>query len=252
MALSGLQWSRANNGAETYLLKQPVMPVYIGGGGNKRRQVKLADVLRAAVENGGVRGVIEGVYGFARRQKITGKRPDFAVAVRVGMRHDHGGGQIGDDAVASHGRFFSGADEAGLERGDDQQPAFIDGGTAVNRLRGDALEQAAGQAPDNRMGRTEQDAQALLLHRRMEAADDGDALLAEQLGEVVGVEDELAGTLFRAQQRDHGPVKDGGVAHASYYLTHGVSLRLLERSHLLDHFGCMCRWGFASRVKNVS
>ena len=43
---------------------------------------------------------------------------------------------------------------------------------------------------------------------------DGDALLAEQLGEVVGVEDKLAGTFFRAQQRDHGPVKDGRVAHA--------------------------------------
>ena len=67
-------------------------------------EIEVLDIFRAAVENGGVRGVAEGVYGFARRQKITGKRPDFAVAVRVGMRHDHGGGQVGDDAVAYHGR----------------------------------------------------------------------------------------------------------------------------------------------------
>ena len=59
---------------------------------------------------------------------------------------------------------------------------------------------------------TEEDAEALLLHRGMEAADDGDALVTESLGEIVGVEDEFAGALDGTEEGEFRAVQDGGVA----------------------------------------
>lgn len=87
------------------------------------------------------------------------------------------------------------------------------------------------QAPDDWMRGSEQDAQAFLLHRRVEPADDRDATLPELLGKVVGIEDPFARALGGAQQSDYRTVKDRHIARAfedlwSFHLAHGCTVPL--------------------------
>jgi len=82
--------------------------------------------------------------------------------------------------------------------GKDQQAAGIEGGSQL-RLQMHSND-GAGWNPDDGMAATEQDAQALPLHDRVEAADENLALVAHLGDGIEGLQDDGAGALRRAEK----------------------------------------------------
>lgn len=61
---------------------------------------------------------------------------------------------------------------------------------------------AAGGTVDDGLGAALEDFQAVFFYWRMEATDDGNAVIAQRLGEIVGFEDEIAGAFDGAEEGD--------------------------------------------------
>ena len=110
-------------------------------------------------------------------------------------------GERGDELVAAGGEVGGDARDCGREAGEEQHPAAGDGD---GLLGGQSLRQAARGAQDDRGIATQEDAEAFLLHRRMEAADDAAAFVAPTGGLVVGAEDGVAGAAGGAEERGLG------------------------------------------------
>lgn len=105
-----------------------------------------------------------------------------------------------DDLVPALGQIGGDAALFGAERGQQQQASDFQGAFPFT---GHAqVGQAAGRANDDRLFAAQQDSQALLLHRGVEAADDGHAVIPQFLGKVVCLEDQVAGASVGAKQRE--------------------------------------------------
>ena len=57
---------------------------------------------------------------------------------------------------------------------------------------------------DHRLAAAQQQPEALLLHRRLEAANDGHAGVAHSPGKVIGLQDEVAGAAIGAEEGGQG------------------------------------------------
>ena len=106
-------------------------------------------------------------------------------------------GEGGDDLVAAGGEFGGDAGGGLGEAGEDEQASV---GQRLPPFGGDASGQGAGGAEDDGWRAAQQDAQALVLHRRMEAADDAVSGVAPTGGLVVGRQDDMAGAAGGAEE----------------------------------------------------
>ena len=106
-------------------------------------------------------------------------------------------GEGRDEGVAAGGEFGGHALFGGGEGGENQQAS---GGERGAPVFGEALREGARGAEDDGWRAAQEDAQAFLLHGRMEAADDAAARVASMDGLVVGAEDGRAGAAGGAEE----------------------------------------------------
>ena len=82
-----------------------------------------------------------------------------------------------------------------------QQPAFRNRLSVFLRER--IYGQALGRTPDNRLFSLQKQREAFFLHRGVETADNHDPGVTQLPGEIIDLEDQVAGTLDRAKERNH-------------------------------------------------
>lgn len=144
--------------------------------------------------------MVEGV------DRLAGSEDDsaegFHFTARGGVGDDDDARHLDYEAVARCGSLGGDMPHCVREGRHHYQPAFSYGKPAVHGFVWNLVIESASETPDDRVLGPKKDSQALLFHRGVKAADDGDALVPESLGEVVGVKDEFAGTLDRAKQGD--------------------------------------------------
>lgn len=153
--------------------------------------------------------MVEGEERLASGEKVAAQ--GLHLAAGCGMGDHHGAGQFGGNAVALHGGFFCDARHDVGKRRHHDQPAIGHRRTAVDRSCGYLAVKSPGQTPDDLMRGAQQNAQALLFHRRMKTADDRYAFGPEALGKLVGFENQLAGTFDGAEQRDQRTLQDSRI-----------------------------------------
>ena len=107
-------------------------------------------------------------------------------------------GECADEAVAGFGQGCGDALVLRWEWGEDEQTAGIEGGNQL-RLQVHSYDGAGGN-PDDGLAATEQDAQALPLHDRVEAANENLALVAHPGDGIEGLQDDGAGALRGAEE----------------------------------------------------
>ncbi len=176
-------------------------------------------------------GAIEGVERFGPGEDLTAE--DFRLAAEGGVRDKDSICEGGDEAVALLGSLAGGAADTLGEGRDEQEADLLDGlfpfGGQSHTL------DASRRAEDDRLRAAQEEAQALLLHRGVEAADDGDASFAQGDGEIVGAEDDVAGTAHGAEQGEgfvgeDSRVADGGKSRGSIVAERGMQAGRVQRS----------------------
>lgn len=154
--------------------------------------------------------MVKRIHRFSGSNEFATEDLHFATGGSVG--NNHGGGHVSHNAVTDHRGLGGDAADFGREGRDDEETPFL---RRLAQVLGNLRQHAAGEAPDDRVLRAKKEAEALLLHRGMEAAHDGDTFFTKVLAKVVGVEDQLAGALDGAEKGDLGTVQDcrvtGGV-----------------------------------------
>ena len=166
--------------------------------------------------------MVEGVEEFAGGEDVAAE--GFHLAAGGGVGDYDGGGMVSDEAVANRGGLCGDVPHGIREGRDHDESPFSHGRTAVNGSGWNLPVQSAGETPDDRVQGPKEDAQALLFHRGMEAADNRDALFPESLGKVVGVEDEFTGTLDRTEQSNFRAVENGRIADDAKCCMRRISL----------------------------
>ena len=117
-------------------------------------------------------------------------------------------GQGGNQFVAAVGGVGGDAARRFLEWGQQEQASGVQGGLPG---AGEAHSvQGARRAEDQRLWAAQEDAQAVLFDRGVEAADDGFALIAEPGGGIVGAQEGVAGAVGGAEQGGFAGSEQGG------------------------------------------
>ncbi len=167
----------------------------------------------------GIVGGRESVDGLGGGEGLAAEH--FGLAALCGVENEDAVGE-GDDAGVTLGRGGGGwTAEAVGEGGEEQETTGGEGGAPGSR---DAhVGEAAGGADYGgwRRGRgagglgcglAQEEFEELFFDGRLEAADEGDGVGAEGAGEVVALEDEVAGALDGAEEGGRIAVEEGGVA----------------------------------------
>jgi hypothetical protein len=141
---------------------------------------------------------VESEKWFAPAQDLSGQRFDLAGGVGVGDQD--GAGEGGDEFISLRGQRGGNPVLLCSKGGYQQKPAFADGIPPVGGHT-HALKRAGGTDYD-RLGATEQEAKALALDGRMKPADYRYAGIAERGRGVAGLDNQIAGASFRAEQRE--------------------------------------------------
>ena len=114
------------------------------------------------------------------------------------MDYEYPVGQGGHKFVTDTGRVLRGTSDTLLEGRQDQEP------TAGQRfgifLRQSPGYQSPGQTSDDRLFPPQKQRQAFPFHGRVKAADHCDSIVAQSAGEVIGLEDQFARALDRAEK----------------------------------------------------
>lgn len=139
---------------------------------------------------------LQGEEGFAGRCGLMGE--GFGVAASGGVNDEERMREGGNELVSAGCQSGGLASDVWGERGEDEQAAV-----AEDRVPAPGdwhVVDAAGWSDDDRPAPTEEEALALLLHRWLPDADDGLRCVVQGAGEVISLEDEIAGT---AMGTDH-------------------------------------------------
>ena len=121
-------------------------------------------------------------------------------------------GEGGDEGVAAGGEFGGHALFGGGEAGEDEQAAFGQRGLP---FCGNAFWHGAGRADDDRLRAAQKDAQAFLLHGRMETANDAAPIIPPTGGLVVGGQNDVAGTAGGTKERGFGQGQQTQISQGS-------------------------------------
>jgi len=167
-------------------------------------------------------------------------------------------GQGGHDLVPVKGRVLGDALWLFAEGGEKQHPSGGEGGAA---FRGNPHGvEGAGRANDDGLRAAQEDTQAFLFNRRVEAADDGDARVAQPPGGIVGAEDGVAGGAGGAEEGGLAGGKKGdgteaverggrGLAQPLVQAARPVGVRRREGGQRGRHYGSSLFIFRASREK---
>lgn len=122
----------------------------------------------------------------------------FGGAAGSGVGNEYGIGKGSDKLVALPGQVSRGAAIRFIEGREQQQTPLLDwfapGGGDAHTV------QAASRADDEGLGALQQDIQAFFLDRRVKPADHRDAGVPKRVCEIVGADNQRAGTLLRTQE----------------------------------------------------
>ena len=150
-----------------------------------------------------VTGITNCVNTFVVSQKCMAQSQ--SPATRGGVRDEDAVGESAHKAVASLRESSGDAFSLRGEWREDQEAAVSEGWDQF-WLQAHA-DDGAGRNPDDRLAATEQDAHALPLHHRVEAADENLALVAHPGNGIEGLEDDGTGALRGAEEACLGQIE---------------------------------------------
>lgn len=107
-------------------------------------------------------------------------------------------GQSRDEVVALGGLLRGGA-VLGFAEGREDEQAVLLQARAPGRGYAHGMD-GPGRADDDGLVAAEEEGEAFFFHGRLETADGGHSISAETAGEVVGLEDQVAGALHGAEE----------------------------------------------------
>lgn len=199
------------------------------------RKVMWLDGTGSQFDESDIRIILKRVKPLAGGNQLEAERFGFAPRRCVGDQYLVS--DLGGESVAFGGKF--GGDPFVLlsKRRDQQQESSVNRLLPFERQAGRA--EPMGLADNDRAGAAQQNGQAVLFNRRVEAADDGDAQTAHEPSEVVGLEDHVARALPRTDQGQFLPPEQGRIAQrlctASRRINSLGLFRLLRLLSRLQH-----------------
>lgn len=190
-----------------------------GSGGQEGGWVVRGEGLSAEGDEVGVVGGGEGVDGLGGGEGLPAE--GCRLAALCGVKDEDAVGEGGDAGIAAGRGGGGGTAEAVGEGGEEQKAA---GGERIAPGTGDAHGcEAAGRADYDgwRRGRgvgglvcglAQEEFEELFFDGKLETANEGDGMCAQSAGEVVTLEDEVAGALDGAKEGDGCAIEESGVA----------------------------------------